>query len=124
MSLWTTITQFDRTRLAPAMVLRNALGVAIALAAGIALGNPSGGTMAATGALDAAFSDGSDPYLHRGHRMLCAPLFVALAVLAGRLCGSNQLASLVLEAVCAFAAGLLVAVGRRPATSGPSPWLA
>ena len=117
-SLWSTIAHFDRTRLAPVMALRNALGVALPLAAGIALGNPSGGAMAATGALDVAFSDGSDPYLHRGRRMLGAAFFVALAVFAGRLCGANHLVSLLLEAACAFAAGLLVAAGPTPGDIG------
>jgi uncharacterized membrane protein YccC len=115
---WSTIAHFDRTRLAPVMALRNALGVALPLAAGIALGNPSGGAMAATGALDVAFSDGSDPYLHRGRRMLGAAFFVALAVFAGRLCGGNHLLSLLLEAACAFAAGLLVAAGPTPGDLG------
>ena len=115
---WSTIRQFDRTRLAPVMALRNALGVAIPLIIGVAMGNPSGGAMAATGALNVAFSDGNDPYLHRGRRMLSAALFVALAVFAGRLCGRNHLIAIVLEAVCAFAAGLLVAAGPAPGDIG------
>ena len=40
------------------------------LVAGAALHNLSGGLIAAIGALDAAFSDGSDPYLHRARRTL------------------------------------------------------
>ena len=117
-TFWSTLTHFDRTRLAPAMALRNALGVALPLAIGIAVGNASGGVMTATGALNVAFSDGSDPYLHRGRRMLSAAVFVALAVFAGRLCGRNHLLALLLEAACAFAAGLLVAVGPTPGDIG------
>lgn len=115
---WSTLTRFDRAQLKPATALRNALGVALPLAIGIALGNPSGGAMAATGALNVAFSDGSDPYLHRGRRMLAASLFVALAVFAGRLCGQNHPIAIVLEAACAFAAGLLVASGPTPGDIG------
>src|ERR1017187_9487846 len=63
-TFWSTITRFDRAQLKPVMALRNALGVGLPLAAGIVLGNVSGGAMAATGALDVAFSDGADPYLH------------------------------------------------------------
>ena len=100
------------------MALRNALGVAIPLIIGVALGNPSGGAMAATGALNVSVSDGDDPYLHRGRRMLSAALFVALAVFAGRLCGRNHLIAIALEAVCAFAAGLLVAAGPAPGDIG------
>ncbi len=117
-SFWTTITHFDRARLAPVMALRNALGVALPLAIGVAVGNPAGGAMAATGALDVAFSDGTDPYLHRGRRMLSAAFFVALAVFAGRLCGRNHALALLLEAACAFAAGLLVAAGPTPGDIG------
>src|SRR4051794_26996983 len=88
--LWATLTHFDSTQLAPWMGLRNALGVAISLAGGLVLGNPGGGLVAATGALDAAFSDGQDPYAHRARRMLTATGFVALAVFAGRMCGANH----------------------------------
>ena len=117
-AFWSTITRFDRAQLKPAMALRNALGVVLPLAAGIALGNTAGGAMAATGALNVAFSDGSDPYLHRGRRILSATLFVALAVFAGRLCGNNHPLALLLEAVCALGAGLLVAAGPTPGDIG------
>src|SRR6476620_6010845 len=103
--------RFDATQLAPWMGLRNALGVALALITGLVLNNPGAGLIAATGALDAAFSDGQDPYLHRGRRMLAATAFVALAVFAGRLCGANHALAVTLEALCAFAAGMLVAKG-------------
>jgi uncharacterized membrane protein YccC len=117
-SFWATLTRFDRKQLAPVMALRNALGVAVALFAGILLGNPAGGVMAATGALDTAFSDGNDPYVHRGRRMLSAAFFVSLAVFAGRLCGHNHALTIALEAACAFAAGILVAVGTTPSDIG------
>jgi hypothetical protein len=81
-AFWQAVTRFDRKQLAPVMALRNALGVGVALYTGILLGNPSGGVMAATGALNVAFSDGSDPYVHRGRRMVSAALFVSLAVFA------------------------------------------
>lgn len=100
------------------MALRNALGVAVPLAIGIALGNVSGGVMAASGALNVAFSDGNDPYLHRGRRMLTATCFVGLAVVAGRYLGTQHGLALLLEAVCAFAAGLLVATGPTPGDIG------
>jgi uncharacterized membrane protein YccC len=117
-TFWSTVRHFDRTQLRPAMALRNALGVALTLAIGMAVGNTAGGALAATGALNVAFSDGTDPYLHRGRRMLTAALFVALAVFAGRLCGGNHVVALLLEAVCAFVAGLLVAVGPTPGDIG------
>src|SRR5271165_5425932 len=117
-AFWNTITRFDGSQLAPVMALRNALGVAIALAAGIALGNPSAGVMAASGALNAAFSDGTDPYLHRGRRMFASALCVALAVFIGRLIGHNHPLSILLAAACALVAGLLVAAGGPPGDIG------
>jgi uncharacterized membrane protein YccC len=105
------LTRFDRTQLAPWIGLRNAAGVAFALATGVLFHNPGAGLIAGTGALDAAFSDGSDPYLHRGRRMLAATLCVAIAVFAGRLCGGNHALAVTLEALCAFAAGMVVATG-------------
>ena len=112
------LTRFDASQLAPWMGLRNALGVALALTAGVALHNPSGGLIAATGALDAAFSDGSDPYPHRARRMLAATGFVALAVFLGRWCGSNHALAVALEALCAFAAGMMVATGEAAGNIG------
>ena len=117
-AFWQTVTRFDRKQLAPVMALRNAFGVAVPLFAGILVGNPAGGVMAATGALDVAFSDGNDPYMHRGRRMLWASLFVSLAVFAGRLCGNNHPLTIALEAVCAFTVGLLVAAGSAPSDIG------
>jgi uncharacterized membrane protein YccC len=117
-AFWQTAARFDRKHLAPVMAFRNALGVAAALLAGILLGNPAGGVMAATGALDTAFSDGVDPYVYRGRRMLTAAAFVSFAVFAGRLCGHNHWLTIVLEAICAFAAGILVAAGSTPANIG------
>lgn len=117
-TLFQTLTRFDATQLAPWVGLRNAAGVAVALAAGLLLHNPGAGLIAATGALDAAFSDGADPYLHRGRRMLAATCFVALAVFAGRLCGDNHALAVTLEAACAFAAGMLVATGETAGNIG------
>ncbi|HEV3196779.1 MAG TPA: hypothetical protein VGZ73_02705 [Bryobacteraceae bacterium] len=49
---------------APWLALRNAIGVAVPLAIGAAATPPSG-LIDATGALNVAFSDGSEPYRHR-----------------------------------------------------------
>src|SRR4051812_22178608 len=117
-TLLNTLIRFDRTHLAPRMAARNALGVAIPLVAGVMLQNPAGGLVAATGALDAAFSDGSDPYLNRARRMLAATGLVALAVFAGRWCGGNHALAVTLEAACALVAGMLVAVSQPAADIG------
>jgi len=108
---WRGVLHYESAKVAPWLGLRNAAGVALPLAVGVAAGHATGGLIAASGALNVAFSDGSDPYLHRGRRMLSASLFCALAVLAGGLCGRNHTLTVLLTAACAFAAGMMVAVG-------------
>ena len=115
---WRTVLHFDAAKTLPWQALRNSIGVAVPLAAGVLMGNASGGLVAATGALNVAFSDGSDPYRYRARRMLYAGCFVALAVFAGRLCGHDHMLAILLAAVCAFAAGMLVAVGQTAADIG------
>ena len=48
------LTQFDRNKLEPAIALRNAVGVFVPLAIGVAMGMPLGGVAVATGALQVA----------------------------------------------------------------------
>jgi uncharacterized membrane protein YccC len=117
-SLLRNIIRFDRSQLSMWMGLRNAMGVALALLAGVALHNVAGGAIAATGALDAALSDGSDPYLHRARRMLTATAFVALAVFAGRWSGENHALAVTLGAACALSAGMVLAIGQTAGDIG------
>ncbi|HTP88980.1 MAG TPA: FUSC family protein [Bryobacteraceae bacterium] len=111
-SFWDMLIHFDRARLSPVMATRNAIGLAIPLVAGTLLRNPAGGVLAATGALNVAVSDGTDPYRQRARRMFVAACLVAIAVFAGRQLGNNHGLAILLEALCAFAAGLLVAAGQ------------
>lgn len=117
-SFWRTLTRFDAATLTPWLALRNSIGIAIPLIAGALLGNIPAGLIAAIGALDAGFSDGSDPYISRARRMLSATLLVSLAVFAGRACGHNHALSVLLEAACALAAGMMVAAGSTAADIG------
>jgi uncharacterized membrane protein YccC len=115
---WRTVLYFDAAKAMPWQALRNSLGVALPLAIGVLLGNAPGGLVAATGALNVAISDGSDPYRHRARRMLYAGCFVTLAVFAGRLCGQDHRLAILLSAACAFTAGMMVALGQTPADIG------
>jgi uncharacterized membrane protein YccC len=115
---WQTVVRFDASHLAPAMALRNAVGIALPLAAGILAHNPSAGVMAATGALNVAFSDGEDPYMHRARRMLAAAGMVSLAVFIGRLAGYNHAEAILLTMAGAFVAGMLVSIGQAHADIG------
>src|SRR5882672_1059179 len=110
-AFWNAVLHFDTGKISPWIALRNSLGVALPLAIGVIAGNPSSGLIAATGALNVAFSDGSDPYRHRARRMLAATFFCSLAVFVGRLCGHDPSLAVGLAATCAFAAGMMVAVG-------------
>jgi len=116
--LWKTVTRFDRARIHPWMALRNALGVALPLAAGALMGHPGGGLVAATGALNVAFSDGADSYTDRARRMLSATLSCALAVFMGALTGRLHALAAAEAALCAFLAGMMVAVSPAAADIG------
>ena len=111
-ALWQAVTRFDRAELLPQIAVRNALGIALPLAVGVAIGDPGGGLVMTTGALNVSFSDGSDPYLHRGRRMLAASLCCALAVLAGGLSGRLPALVVLLAAGCAWLAGMMAAINQ------------
>jgi uncharacterized membrane protein YccC len=117
-ALWETVKKFDRAKVAPWMALRNALGVALPLAAGAALGDAGGGVVMSSGALNVAVSDGSDPYALRGRRMFAASLCCSLAVSAGALSGRLYGLAILEAAACAFAAGMMVAVSAAAADIG------
>jgi uncharacterized membrane protein YccC len=111
-SYWHGLIRYDAQKVSAPMALRNALGVGIPLAVGVALGQPTGGLMSAIGALNVAYSDGSDPYQFRARRMIAASILVAVAVFAGGLAGHSTVSRLCASALCAFAAGMMVAVGQ------------
>lgn len=105
------LTQFDRSKLEPAIALRNALGVLLPLGIGVLIGMPLGGVAAASGALQVAYSDGHDPYSQRGSRMLAATLLCSLAVVVGGLTGGFRVLPIVAVAAWGFAAGFVVLLG-------------
>ena len=117
-ALWQAVTRFDRAKLLPQIAMRNALGIALPLAIGVAIGDPGGGLVMTTGALNVSFSDGSDPYLHRGRRMLAASLCCSLAVLAGGLSGRLPALVVLLAAACAWLAGMMAAINQTAADIG------
>ncbi len=72
------------------MALRNSIGVLLPLVAGFALNMPRGGVVVASGALNVAYSDRSDPYAQRAKRMLSSSVLCALGVLLGALSGNHN----------------------------------
>jgi uncharacterized membrane protein YccC len=83
-----------------------------------AIGQTAGGLLTAVGALNVSYSDGVEPYRQRARRMLAASCFGALAVGAGGLLSRDHLLPVPLAAVCAFAAGMMAAVGETPSNIG------
>jgi len=117
-AFWRVLTRFDSSKLSPYVALRNSIGVLLPLVAGFALNMPRGGVVVASGALNVAYSDGSDPYAQRAKRMLSSSVLCALAVLFGALSGSHNAAAVIIATLWAFAAGMLVAAGTTAADLG------
>src|SRR5947207_1201896 len=112
------LTRFDSSKLSPYTALRNSIGVVLPLIVGFALDMPRGGVVVASGALNVAYSDGSDSYAQRAKRMLSSSALCAMAVLLGALSGSHNVAAVIIATVWAFAAGMLVAAGTTAADLG------
>src|SRR5438270_1571020 len=117
-AFWRVLTRFDSAKLSPYLALRNSIGVLLPLLAGFTLNMPRGGVVVASGALNVAYSDGSDPYAQRAKRMLSSSALCAMAVLLGALSGSHNVAAVIIATVWAFAAGMLVAAGTTAADLG------
>jgi uncharacterized membrane protein YccC len=110
-TFWRALTRFDSSKLSPYMALRNSIGVVLPLITGFALNMPRGGLVVASGALNVAYSDGSDPYARRAKRMLSSSVLCAVGVLCGALSGHHNVAAVIIATVWAFAAGMFVAAG-------------
>lgn len=102
----------------PLIALRNTVGVALPLVCAHAIGQPTLGFFGSLGAMNAALSDGSDPYRPRGQRMLAASVLSAVAIAAGAMAGSHPVALGLLILVWALGAGLLVALDQSAADIG------
>src|SRR5258708_23996871 len=83
-----------------------------------ALTRPRGGVVVASGALNVAYSDGSDTYAQRAKRMLSSSVLCALAVLLGALYGNHNAAAVIIATLWALAAGMFVAAGAAAADVG------
>src|SRR5438552_6178940 len=112
------LTRFDSSKLSPYTALRNSIGVVLPLVVGFALDMPRGGVVVASGALNVAYSDGSDSYAQRAKRMLSSSVLCAFAVLFGALSGNHNVAAVIIATLWAFATGMLVAAGTTAADLG------
>jgi uncharacterized membrane protein YccC len=110
-TFWRGVLRVDAAKMEPWIALRNALGVAIPLAVGIAIRMPLGGLAVASGALNVSYSDGHDPYKERARRMLASSALCAVAVMAGGLVGHRNIAAVALITVWAFGSGMAIVLG-------------
>jgi uncharacterized membrane protein YccC len=117
-SFWRLVTRYDAQKIAPWIALRNTIGIALPLAAAAAWDATAAGTVIATGALNVAFSDRSDPYRKRARRMLATSALVGLSVMVAGLCAADASLAVAAATAWAFAAGILVAVGATPSDLG------
>jgi uncharacterized membrane protein YccC len=117
-AFWRVLTRFDSSKLSPYMAVRNSVGVLLPLVAGFALNMPRGGVVVASGALNVAYSDRSDPYAQRAKRMISSSVLCALAVLLGGLFGPHAIVAVSIATLWAFAAGMFVAVNATAADLG------
>lgn len=114
-SFWRTLTLLETEKVVLGRAARNAIGVALPLAAGYLAGSLSAGLVVSSGALNVCFVDGDDPYRQRARRMLLGTVLVGLAVLMGTLTGGVAPLNIAIAGMWAFAAGMLVAIS-QPAT--------
>jgi uncharacterized membrane protein YccC len=117
-TFWRTVVRFQAEKIAPLLAARNTLGIALPLAAGVALGSVPAALIATIGALNVSYSDSYDPYLQRARRMVASSVLVGVAVFAGALCGHYNGVAVLAAGAWAFAAGLLVALSTSAADLG------
>lgn len=117
-AIWRTAVRLDRSKITPFIAVRNAAAIALPLAVGTALNAPLVAVAIATGALNVAFSDGSDPYPQRARRMLSWSALGGIAVFIGAATGGDHVTATLVAAIWAFVAGMLIAVSPRAGDLG------
>jgi uncharacterized membrane protein YccC len=118
LKFWQGVLHVDTSKMDLGIGFRNALGVALPLAVGIALKMPLGGLAVASGALNVSYSDGHDPYWRRAKRMLATSALCAIAVMAGGLSGHYSVLAVLLSSFWAFWAGFVIALGPTAESQG------
>jgi uncharacterized membrane protein YccC len=108
----------DRSKLAPDVGLRCAVGLAIPLVAGQASGHPLVGAVAATGALTGGLVSQQGTYRSRAGAVLAASFVFAVCAFIGGTVGHLFGAEIVLASGLGFAVGLAVCLGPAAAAIG------
>src|SRR6202012_2361772 len=118
LKFWQGVLHVDTSKMDLGIGFRNALGVAIPLAVGIAIKMPLGGLAVASGALNVSYSDGSDPYPRRAKRMIGSSLLGSFGIFAGASSGPHALVTIAVTTAWAFIAGMMVALGSNAGALG------
>jgi uncharacterized membrane protein YccC len=118
LKFWQGVLHVETSKMDLGIGVRNALGVALPLAVGIAIKMPLGGLAVASGALNVSYSDGHDPYWRRAKRMLATSALCAIAVIAGGLSGHYSVLAVLLSSFWAFWAGFAIALGPTAESQG------
>ena len=98
--------------------LRCTAGVAIPLAAGLLLGQPSISAFGAIGAVSVGFGSFQGAYRSRAAVMVSAALAMGIALVAGSVAGQSDAAEVVVATLVAFGGALAVALGPSAAFVG------
>src|SRR4051795_3682226 len=101
----------DWSRFEGAAALRCTAGVAIPLAAGLLLKQPTLSAFGAVGAVSVGFGSFQGAYRSRAAVMVSASLAMAAAIFIGSIAGASGVSATILTAVFALAGGLLTALG-------------
>jgi uncharacterized membrane protein YccC len=101
----------EAPRLAFGFAVRNAVGVAIPLVAGVIADDVPAGAVAGGGALIVGFADVGDTRRHRTIAMLATALLGSVSTFVGVLASDSELASLLVTGLWGLGTGLLVAGG-------------
>lgn len=110
--------RLDFSQSDPLVAARNAVGVAVPLLVGVALGNVPVAVFGAVGALFAAFADRPGSYRLRFSRMGLTALATGVCGGLAVLCAHSVVLSLLLIAIFAFISGMLLSLGPAAAQVG------
>ena len=118
MTFWQNVVRFQKEKVDPWIALRNTVGVALPLLAGLAANRMAGALAMSIGALNVSYSDSHAPYSQRGRRMFAASVVVSVAVFAGAFCGAYHFIAVPFVGAWSLAAGMLVVLSPSAADLG------
>jgi uncharacterized membrane protein YccC len=111
MGIWRDATRIDPVGIEIGFGVRCAIGVAIPLVVGLAVGQPLAGAAGAIGALPVGFASRQGVYRTQAAAALLTAAAVAASAFVGALCGANVWLSVAAAVIWAFSYGVLTSLG-------------